>query len=71
MTSKISSVICADRIFKYGHVHGVFDIPKEDADKLCVKLSEEGSYDYDWHYFGGRVRVLRLHKDIVKELSDE
>ena len=38
---------------------GVFDMPKDEANQLVVKLSKKGNR-IDWHYVGGRVVMKML-----------
>lgn len=51
---------CNRDVYERGEVVGVLDIPKEEAEALCKKKSEETGDRYDWHYSGGRVIVLCL-----------
>lgn len=51
---------CDDDVFKRGELVGIFDMPKEEAEAACKKATLETGRKHDWHYFGGRVRVLAL-----------
>lgn len=69
MTTKpfINEISCDEEVYKKGSVFETLDIPKEKANEYCMKLSmEDPSYKYDWHYFGGRVIVKRLEREILR-----
>lgn len=52
-------------IYKNGELVGVYDMPKEEAEKFCERLTTESkTHNFDWHYFGGRVVVKTLPKKI-------
>ena len=56
---------CNKDVFEHGESMGLYDIPKEQANQICEKLSEAGEYQYDWHYIAGRVHLKRMRKVVV------
>ena len=58
---------CNADVYKYGESVGFVDMPKQEAEAHCQKLTAESDYTYDWHYVGGRVHIKRLRKGFVKE----
>ena len=54
--------ICNRKVYEEGISIGMFDMPKEEAEALCKRLTEETGLLHDWHYFGGRVVIKRLNK---------
>ncbi|EJO27563.1 DUF551 domain-containing protein [Achromobacter marplatensis] len=51
---------CDQEVFERGAFVGLFDIPKHVANDLCKGISLATGARVDWHYFGGRVRVMAL-----------
>ncbi len=51
---------CSKEVYERGTYVGLFDIPKHVANELCAGISAATGARVDWHYFGGRVRVLAL-----------
>lgn len=51
---------CSKEVYERGTFVGLFDIPKHVANELCAGISSATGAHVDWHYFGGRVRVLAL-----------
>lgn len=51
---------CDYEVYSHGKVIGVFDMPKDEANQLVVKLSKKTGNRIDWHYFGGRVVMKML-----------
>ena len=47
-------------VYAHGKVIGVFDMPKDEANQLVVKLSKKTGNRIDWHYVGGRVVMKML-----------
>jgi len=45
---------CDHEVYAHGEVIGVFDMPKDKANELVVKLSKKTGNRIDWHYVGGR-----------------
>lgn len=50
---------CDKDIFENGVSLGFFDMPKEEAEAACIRLTEETGFKHDWHYVGGRVHMKR------------
>ena len=65
------SLICSKLVFDYGEPVGIYNMPKEEAEARCKRMTARSEYVYDWHYMAGRVRILRLAKDFKepKELK--
>lgn len=54
---------CRTDIFEIGEFVVALDIPKIQANALCVALTAKSdSYDFDWQYTGGRVCVRQLKR---------
>lgn len=54
---------CRDDIFEQGEFVVALDIPKIQANALCVALtSKSETYDFDWQYTGGRVCIRQLKR---------
>ncbi|HCW17712.1 MAG TPA: hypothetical protein DHL02_07080, partial [Achromobacter sp.] len=51
---------CNKEVYERGAFVGLFDIPKHVANELCAGISSATGARVDWHYVGGRVRVLAL-----------
>ena len=51
---------CDHEVYAHGKVIGVFDMPKDEANQLVVKLSKKTGNRIDWHYVGGRVVMKML-----------
>lgn len=51
---------CDHEVYAHGEVIGVFDMPKDKANELVVKLSKKTGNRIDWHYVGGRVVMKML-----------
>lgn len=51
---------CDYEVYSHGKVIGVFDMPKDEANQLVVKLSKKTGNRIDWHYVGGRVVMKML-----------
>lgn len=65
---------CNKEVYERGTYVGLFDIPKHVANELCAGISSATGARVDWHYFGGRVRVLALPSTavhILKTACDE
>lgn len=56
---------CNPIVFKEGEFVCFLDVSKEEANEYCRNLWEDpkNNYAYDWHYVGGKVRVIRLDKN--------
>lgn len=63
----MSSGECNMEVYKHGELVGVYDMPKEEAEELCEKLTKETGCLHDWHYVGGRVVMKALPKGYVME----
>ena len=48
---------CDYEVYSHGKVIGVFDMPKDEANQLVVKLSKKTGNRIDWHYVGGNGNV--------------
>ena len=58
---------CRTDIFEIGEFVVALDIPKIQANALCVALTAKSdSYDFDWQYTGGRVCVRQLKRKIAQ-----
>jgi len=51
---------CDYEVYSHGKVIGIFDMPKDEANQLVVKLSKKTGNRIDWHYVGGRVVMKML-----------
>lgn len=58
---------CNLDVYKHGESMGLYDMPKDEAEKLCERLTKETGRLHDWHYIGGRVHVKALPKDFKPE----
>jgi hypothetical protein len=52
---------CNDEVYKNGESVGLFDMPKAEAEAMCIRLTQETGFLHDWHYIGGRVHVKALY----------
>lgn len=50
---------CDEDVFKNGISLGMFDMPKEQAEAMCIALTKDTGIKHDWHYIGGRVHMKR------------
>ncbi len=59
---------CNPIVFSKGTVIAVLDIPKEVAEDMCKKCTEQTEHLCDWHYAMGRVVIKSLApiEDIAK-----
>lgn len=63
MSTEFDVDTCRTDIFEQGEFVVALDIPKVQANALCVALTEKNdSYDFDWQYTGGRVCVRQLKR---------
>lgn len=54
---------CRTDIFELGEFVVALDIPKIQANALCIALTAKSdSYDFDWQYTGGIVCVRQLKR---------
>ncbi len=54
---------CRADIFEMGEFVVALDIPKIQANALCIALTAKSdSYDFDWQYTGGRVCIRQLKR---------
>jgi hypothetical protein len=51
---------CGQDVFNNGVSVGLFDIPKDTANAICVGISEATGVRLDWHYIAGRVHIKVL-----------
>ena len=51
---------CNQEVFEKGVSLGLFDMPKEEAEAMCMKLTEKTGRLHDWHYIGGRVHIKAM-----------
>lgn len=58
---------CNKEVYERGTYVGLFDIPKHVANELCAGISAATGARVDWHYFGGRVRVMALPAALVTD----
>lgn len=58
---------CDERVFKYGDVVAITDMPKEQADQHCKDMTANSDRQYDWHYSGGRVVIKALKKGYITD----
>ena len=57
---------CNQAVYDKGYLVGIFDATKEQAELMCIKLSEETEYKHDWFYSAGRVVVKALpHSELI------
>lgn len=61
---------CDQEVFERGVFVGLFDIPKHVANDLCKGISSATGTRVDWHYFGGRVRVMALPAPAAGDARD-
>lgn len=59
-THRFDKNCCDYEVYSHGKVIGVFDMPKDEANQLVVKLSKKTGNRIDWHYVGGRVVMKML-----------
>lgn len=57
---------CDEEVYEHGESVGLFDMPKEDAERFCQEKSKETGDRYDWHYVSGRVHIKVLRKATAK-----
>lgn len=50
---------CDEDVFKNGESMGFYDMPKDQAEAMCIRLTKETGFKHDWHYVGGRVHMKR------------
>ena len=64
---------CRDKIYKKGVCVGVFGrFSDDEAERLCQETQRRTGEGVDWHYIGGRVRVLTLGDlGVVTEIFNE
>lgn len=51
---------CNQDVFDNGTSVGLFVIPKETAEAICVGISAATGARVDWHYIAGRVHIKAL-----------
>lgn len=51
---------CNQEVFNNGVSVGLFDIPKETAEAICLGISAATGARVDWHYIAGRVHIKAL-----------
>lgn len=51
---------CDLDVYKHGVSMGLYDVPKEEAEATCKRMTEETGRLHDWHYVGGRVHIKAL-----------
>lgn len=56
---------CNMDVYKYGNIVGVYDMPKDEAEALCVQMTKDTGRPHDWHYFAGRVVIKDLPEGFV------
>lgn len=56
---------CNNIIYSKGEFFEMNTMSKTEANRYCLlkTKNKDDNYLYDWHYVGGRVRVLRLDRD--------
>jgi hypothetical protein len=62
----MSTENCDENVYRLGVFQGFYDMPKADAEEHCRVMTARTGYKHDWHYFGGRVRVLALLPEFVQ-----
>lgn len=51
---------CGQDVFNNGVSVGLFDIPKDMANAICMGISEATGVWLGWHYIAGRVHIKVL-----------
>lgn len=60
MTVEMNDSECQKVVYAEGESAGIYDLPKDEAERLRVELTEKTGRLHDWHYVGGRVHMLAL-----------
>lgn len=60
----MASSECNADVYKHGISMGLFDMPKEEAEAMCIRLTQETGRLHDWHYIGGRVHVKAMPEEL-------
>lgn len=55
---------CNQDVFTKGVSMGLFDMPKDEAEAMCLRLTQETGRLHDWHYIGGRVHVKAMPEEL-------
>ncbi|MGI4260869.1 hypothetical protein ACR2VJ_27685 [Klebsiella pneumoniae] len=51
---------CDDDVFNNGVSLGLYDMPREQAEALCITETERTGRKHDWHYIAGRVHIKAM-----------
>jgi len=60
-----SNKVCHPLVYEHGKLYTYTDAPAEQADKMCKELTDKSNDFYDWYYFGDRIVIKRISKDLM------